>query len=630
MEKTRKASIKNSEFIFDFIYYLYFIISIGVKVFYLQFTTGININEARFNDLNVNTMRAALSIILMIFSVVFLLFKKRRNGAFFTVNLILSIIFLGDTLYYRYYQVPLSVSLIYQLGVVGDVKESIFSLFKLKDIVFFIDLPIYFIFFFVKRFVKKHYTLFEVKRRYEIPVAALIIYISLSMFGTCFDEASNTSMYIYDRNFVARDLSILYYHSYDVKNILHDELDRRKALTSEENKILENYFNNKNSLENPRYKGTAKDRNLIMVQVEALQSFVIENTIDNQEITPFLNNLIKESVYMENVYHQVAGGNTSDAEFITNNSLYPINSGAVYFRYANNFYNSLSNELKNSGYKTYAAHGYKPSFWNRQNFYGNVGFEKFFSMKDYKSEEIIGLGVNDESFFEETLDMMDLSNKFYSFNVTLSSHHPYDVFARMENINVGKYDGKMLGNYFKAARYDDYVLERLFDFLKEKGVYDNSIIVIYGDHSAIYEDQKEDLCEYMDIEFNEFNWKKLQKIPVIIHVPGTDVVERVDKVGGQIDILPTIANLMDLDMPYLLGKDMLNIPKDKGYAVLRYSSVITDDYMYLSETSKFYDMETGNEIDEKIYADDLELKLLDLKVSDIIINKDYFRKTKDS
>lgn len=628
MGNIKKISIKNSEIIIDFIYYLYFIIAIGVKVFYLQFTTGLNINETSFSNVNENTMRAALSIILMIFSILFVIFKKRRNGALFVVNLILGIIFLGDTLYYRYYQMPLSVSLVYLIGVVGDVKGSMTSLFRLKDIVYFIDLPIYFIFFFIKKTLKKKYSLNTIKRRYELPIAVLIMIVSVVMFNSCYKK-SNTILYNYDRNYAAKDLSILYYHYYDTKNFLRDEIEKNKPLTAKDKQLVTEYFKNKKKLENPRYKGIAKDRNLIIIQVEALQGFVVENTIENQEITPFLNSLIKESVYMENIYHQVAGGNTADAEFMINNSLYPIDSGAVNFRYPNNLYHSLGSILKSQNYKTYAAHAYKPSFWNRQNFYKSEGFDEFFDLNKYNLDEIIGWALSDESFFRQTFDMIDLNSKFYSFNVTLSSHHPYDAFIKKDNLDIGKYKDKQLGNFLKAARYDDYALEQLFKTLKEKGVYDNSIIVIYGDHSALFEDQKEDLCQFTGLEYNEFNWKKFQKIPVIIHVPNTDLIERIEKVGAQVDILPTIANLMDLNMPYVIGKDMLNIPNDNGYAVFRYSSVITDDYMYLNDTGKYYDMKTGDVIDEEIYADDLKTKLLDLKVSDIIINKDYYRKIKD-
>ncbi len=625
MKKIKDFLIKNNGTIIDAMYYIYFIIAIGVKIFYFQYTTGISVNTANYNDVNMNTMRAALSIILMIFSVLFLLFKKRRNGVLFTANIILSVLFLADTLYFRYYQLPVSISLIYQLKLIGDITGSAESLFRIKDIVYFIDLPVYFIFFFTKRAIGKKYPSSVFKRGYEFVCAVFIMVISVLMFRTCFDRA-NTALHAFDRNYAAKDLSILYYHYYDIKNFIHDETERRKPLTAEEKQIVSDYFANKKKTENPRYNSIAKGRNLIIVQVEAFQGFVIENTINGQEITPFLNSLIKDSVYMENIYHQVAGGNTSDAEFITNNSLYPIGSGAIYFRYPNNLYNSLSKALKAENYTTYASHAYKPSFWNRQNFYDNAGFDNFFHLYKYELDEVIGWAVSDESFFRQTLDMIDLNNKFYSFNVTLSSHHPYDAFIGMGNLDVGKYQGKQLGSFLKGARYDDYALERLFEMLKERGIYDNSVIVIYGDHSALFEDQKEDLCEFMGVEYNEFNWKNLQQIPVIIHVPGTGLTERVTNVGGQIDTLPTVANLMGLDMPYMLGKDMLNIPDNKGYAVLRYSTVITDDYMYISDTSKYYDMKTGNVIDSKIYSDDLKSKLLDLKVSDIIINKDYFRK----
>ncbi len=627
MKKIKDFLIRYNTIIIDVMYYIYFIIAIGVKVFYLQFTTGLNINEAYYNDVNINTMRAAISIILMIFSVLFLAFKKRRNGALFVTNIILSVLFLADTLYFRYYQLPISVSLIYQLKLVGDITGSAGSLFKIKDIVYFIDLPIYLIIFFIKRALRKKYPAYVIKRRYAFVSSAIVMTVACLMFSSYFNKA-NTSLHAYDRNYAAKDLSILYYHYYDIKNFINDEVERKRALTAEEKLTVSDYFANKNAnkVQNPRYNGVAKDRNLIVVQVEALQEFVIENTINNQEITPFLNSLIKESVYMENIYNQVAGGNTSDAEFLINNSLYPVGSGAVYFRYPNNLYNSLAKALKSEGYNTYVSHAYKPSFWNRQNFYDNAGFETFYHLYSYELDEVIGWAVSDESFFRQTLDKIDLNNKFYSFNVTLSSHHPYDAFIGMDNLDVGKYQGKQLGNFLRGARYDDYALEKLFEMLKEKGIYDNSIIVIYGDHSALFEDQKGDVSEFLGVEYNEFNWKNLQKVPVIVHVPGANVVERVESVGGQIDVLPTIANLMDLDMPYMLGKDMLNIPNDEGYAVLRYSSVITDDYMYISDTSTFYDMKTGYIIDPKIYKEDLSNKLLDLKVSDIIINKDYFRK----
>ncbi|QSX06125.1 LTA synthase family protein [Sedimentibacter sp. zth1] len=629
MKKFKQFMINNNSIIIDILYYIYFIISICVKVFYLQFTTGLSINSSYYHDINVNAIRAAMCIVLIIFSLFFLIFKKKRNGALFVVNIILSVLFLADTLYFRYYQLPLSVSLLYQLKLISDIGGSTGSLFKIKDIIFFIDLPVYIIFALTKRKFKKNYPVKVIKRRYAF-VASIIIFAAASLMFNNIYKNVNVSLHAYDRNYAAKDLSILYYHYYDFKTFMDDEIQRKKAVTDEEKETVTSYFKNKNNekIKNPLYNGIAKDRNLIIVQVEALQNFVIEKTINDQEITPFLNAMIndKDTIYMDNIYHQVAGGNTADAEFLVNNSLYPVGSGAVYFRYPNNLYNSLPKAMIKNGYKTYAAHAYKPSFWNRQKFYSNVGFETFYHLYSYDLDEIIGWAVSDESFFRQTLNKINIDDKFYSFNVTLSSHHPYDAFIGMDNLDVGEYQGKQVGNYLKGARYDDYALEKLFDMLKEKGLYDNSVIVIYGDHSAIFEDQASDLTKFLDIEYNDYNWKKIQQIPVFIHVPDSDINQRISNIGGQIDILPTVSNLLGIDMPYALGKDMLNLPNGEGYAVLRYSSVMTDKYMYLNETSTVYDMETGKELNKDEYINDIRKKLIDLKVSDIIINKDYFRK----
>ena len=116
-------------------------------------------------------------------------------------------------------------------------------------------------------------------------------------------------------------------------------------------------------------KDSAKGKNLIIVQVEALQQFVIDKTVMGQEITPNLNKLIKSSAYFNNYFYQIAAGGTSDAEFMSNNSLYPAPSGAAFFFYANNNYLSLPKALVKNGYETAALNGYYETFWNRNIMY---------------------------------------------------------------------------------------------------------------------------------------------------------------------------------------------------------------------------------------------------------------------
>ncbi|PIB65619.1 hypothetical protein AOA60_03020, partial [Pseudomonas sp. 2822-17] len=76
--------------------------------------------------------------------------------------------------------------------------------------------------------------------------------------------------------------------------------------------------------------GVAKDMNVVVVSLESVESFVIGETMNGEEITPFLNELIEDSFYFENFYYQTGQGKTSDAEFLINNSSYPLGRGAVF------------------------------------------------------------------------------------------------------------------------------------------------------------------------------------------------------------------------------------------------------------------------------------------------------------
>ena len=135
----------------------------------------------------------------------------------------------------------------------------------------------------------------------------------------------------------------------------------------------------KNSLsvtEPGKYFGIGKNRNLIVIQVESLQNFVVNKKYGDTEITPNLNYLINnDSFYFPNYYQQLGLGNTSDAEFITNNSIYPTTEGQAYSLYQNNEFYGLPWQLKEIGYKTLAMHGHDKSFWNRDKAYSAQGFD---------------------------------------------------------------------------------------------------------------------------------------------------------------------------------------------------------------------------------------------------------------
>lgn len=610
---------------FDLLYFAYFILAMILKVVYFQFESGLN--ERPFSSpMNSHMLVATAGILLIIFGFVLFIFVKQSRFSLFFVNLLISSLIIADVLYFRYYETPINMALLYQIGYVGQVSSSIQSLFRYRDIWLFIDLPVYFIFRYIykKLGYRKDTYRHKVKIRWAISIIAILI--GLPMIKYSFDR-SDSMQYQWNRNYAARDLGILYYHYYDVKTFIKEETAKRKPLTEEEKQLVENYFNNKQSqVKDIQYFGKYKGKNLIIIQMEALQTFLFERDIEGKPITPFMNSLIEDSLYFPNIYYQVGGGNTSDAEFMTNNSLYPAPSGAVYFRFPVNRYLSLPKKLTSEGYKPFVFHAYKPSFWNRSAIYPNLGFNTFINFNNFELDEKMGWALSDTSFFRQGTAYLEGNEPFYGFFVTLSSHHPYDAFYGYNDFNVGKYEDKQVGNYIKSASYVDKSVESFFKLLKEKGLYENTIFAIYGDHAGIFEDQQEDLTDFLDIPFDPYNWQKIQKIPLILHVPDSELKGRINTVGGQVDFLPTIANLLGIEMPYTIGKDLLNTKEDEGYAVLRYSSVMTQDYMYLSSETKVYAMDTGKELPLSDYMDEINKYLIDLQVSDIILQKDYFKK----
>ena len=177
-----------------------------------------------------------------------------------------------------------------------------------------------------------------------------------------------------------------------------------------------------------------------------------------------------------------------------------------------------------------------------------------------------------------------------------------------------------------SANVENYADKCLGDFiadLKRRNLYNNTLLVFYGDHFGIPKlEAGESLMKFMGVENNEFEWTKLQKVPLIIHYPNVKSGVVSNTTGGQVDIMPTISNLLGIKTPYALGNDLLN--NQKGYVVLRDSTVITDEFIYFASSDKLYDIKTGKPI---LKSSDNYMKYFEeLEISDLIIQKDAFSK----
>ncbi len=560
-------------------FYIVAIFAIYKKATYFHEVTELY-NVEQLDILFISILGCVFILTAVIFFISFNITKWFMLG----VNILVSIIILVDIIYAKYYSGPITITVMfYQFKLLGDIKDSTSALFNFNDLIVFADIPFLIL---MCIFIKepkgiKWWTAKGI-------VALLLLILGQNLFVETF-KSSNVSKFLWEKRNLARELGVLYHHYDDIKSTANKISMQKKLLTQKEIDDIEFYKYHQSENE---YTNIAEGKNLLLIQLEAIQTFVINAKIKGVEVTPNLNKLIKNSIYANNLYYQTGYGNTSDAEFIANNSLYPSTTGPVYYEYPSNTYYSIANILNKQNYYTASFHGFEANFWNRVEMYSSLGFQKYYSQNDFKPEKIIGFGIGDKEFFEQSIEYLlkdSNGNSFYGFLVALSSHHPYTYFNDI-NLDVGEYEGTMLGNYLKGANYVDNAIGNMIEFMKEKGIYDNTVIAMYGDHAGLFNDEANNLCKYLGIEYNKFNWHGLQKVPFILSIPGLNKKVEINEPSGQIDILPTIANIMGIDIPYMYGKDLLN--DDYGYVVLPNNNIITENFIFSIEEHNFYDSKT--------------------------------------
>ena len=239
--------------------------------------------------------------------------------------------------------------------------------------------------------------------------------------------------------------------------------------------------------------------------------------------------------------------------------------------------------------------------------------------------EAVNWGMKDIPFFDQSVELMkEMPQPFYSRLITLTNHHPFDLDEEDKLIPEYTSNSNTLNKYFQTVRYMDEAIKVLFEDLKASGLYDNSIIVMYGDHYGISENHNKAMGMYLDKEITPFDNAKLQRVPLYIHIPGYGKGKTIDEVSGQIDLKPTILHLMGLETKddMYLGSDIFS-PDHEPFTIFRDGRFVTDKNVYTQEVC--YDSETGEETDIAECEPFIERATTELNYSDMIINGDLLR-----
>ncbi|KGP72960.1 LTA synthase family protein [Pontibacillus yanchengensis] len=539
------------------------------------------------------------------------------------IALIGSLILYFNVIYFRSFSDFLTIPVLFQSSNAGDLGSSILQLTYTLDLLLFLDVAIIY-------FLSKKISLDAQPSLKNMKLRATVIAVALLVGNVVLAELERPMLFVraFDREYLVKNIGVFNFHLYDVA--LHSKSKAQRVLADgSEVKQVEEYTNkNIKSGQPSKLQGIAKDKNIIYISAESLQSFVINNKLNGEEVTPFLNDLIDESYYFENFYHQTEQGKTSDSEFVIENSMYPLSRGAVFFTHSQNELNAVPEIVGDYGYTSAVFHANNKSFWNRSVMYDTLGYDKFYSETSYNvnSENSIGWGLSDKAFFDQSIKYLkSMEEPYYAKFITLTNHFPFELPEEQQTIDKFDSNSKTLNNYFTTARYTDEAIKQFFQQLKEAGEYKDSILVIYGDHYGISEYHNKAMSQYLGKEeITPYDHIQLQRVPFIVHIPGHEGGRTISKVSGQMDMKPTILGMMGIETENGVdfGTDLFTSDVDP-LVVLRDGSFISENYLYTRDTC--YNRKSGEEISMEKCKPLVSKAQQELNYSDSIIYGDLLR-----
>ena len=569
-ETAKKRSLSAGNIIFTFLMLVAF--GIKLKVFYAHLNLG---------GYDLCFTFATLAFILAVVALVNLASQKAARIVLTVLYFAFSVIMGVDGVYYSYVSKFPSVVQLGMVGQLDDVSTTIEDLIKFRHIICIADLPLWTVWYIDRPLLRKKSPVFteKISRPFLNRFILSGIMIVLTGAFVLFDGIKG-----FEPQYLENEL--ICYHNKDFYNAIFSRKVEREV-------DIEEYIVNEDP--ESEYFGLAEGRNVFIIQVEAMQNFVIGASYEGQELTPTLNALIDDnSFYFENYYYQIGGGNTCDAEFAVNNSLFAPESEAAYVKYTTNDYHGLPFLLKDNGYTgAYAFHGYTGTFWNREAAYPYQGFDDYTSIEDFdqtlnpeEADTPFPMGISDREFFRQSLEIIKTYEEpFYSFMISLSSHYPFALPMKARAISLKPDDeATLFGLYIQSINYFDTTLGEFIDGLKEAGLYDNSIIVIYGDHYALTNTDAAISSRVRSMLGRNYTIFDVFNVPCIIHIPGLGESKTISTAGGHIDLLPTLLCLLGInnDKTVMFGQNLLEA--EHGFVCeqthMARGSFISDDLFF--------------------------------------------------
>ena len=490
----------------------------------------------------------------------------RSRWAQIVVMALLDVLMVANLMYFRTYYSAIPASSYLEAGNLADFKASVTDSLRWADIV----LPLITIATAVMAFrykTTKRQPLTAVLKWWAAPLAGFALLLTgVNLCKGGFHKSLRSvrqSAYLCSAD--APIFSVFGCIWYDIT-------DAAEPITPEKQAEIERWLASQPKHQ-PADSVTEKRSNLLIVFAESLESWVLEKKVDGKEITPCLNRLLKEksTLYAPNVLTQVKGGRSIDAQLMICSGLLPLMSGTYSSLYYDNTFYTLQKAMRGLKHsRSYLLTIDKVSTWNQGAVARSFGTDTIISYHDFKMTEAFGTHkrIGDASFFQQCREKIERGEVWkpgesvYMQFVTYSGHAPFKLPDHLRTLTFPASIPEKAADYMTTAHYTDKAIGDFVAYLKTLPQYKETIVVIVGDHEGLASYRQElvgnPACRGLvsDKQLTPF---------IVLNSP---VGMRYDKFMGQIDIYPTLLNLMQLDAYrwHGLGQSILD-PRKQGVAV---------------------------------------------------------------
>ena len=359
-------------------------------------------------------------------------------------------------------------------------------------------------------------------------------------------------------------------YEYSIRNFYITFIKTKKSNNYEDINFLEEEYNKEEENYSTSYTGKYKDKNLILLQLEGTDNWLI-----TEKDTPTLYNMMNNSINFTNHYsYYNGGGSTFNSEFAVNTGfITPLSYTQNAYTFNKNYFPySLANLFKASDYSVNAFHMNDSEYYSRGTNYKNWGYENYYGLKDLGTYKDDSYTLDRELILNETFQEKMFNNeKFVDYIITYSGHLPFTTEKGVckklviEDILAEEKLEELPKDYIlpemteedcarRQAKETDYMVELLLNTLQEKGLIENTVIVVFTDHYLYTLSDQTILDKYKETSNNLIN-----KTPFFIWDNG-ETKKKITSVTSQLNIMPTLLNLFGLEYHpnYYIGEDALN------------------------------------------------------------------------